>query len=135
MTETTATRSGGGDPALPFLRPRGILSLWFGVLGGPLAALICLEVAYAAVPWACRARVVLPLHLAPLLTALLALAAGFVARRDWRATEPEWPDDAEGVLARSRFLAVLGMGLSVFSLLLITAHWLAIFIFDPCNRA
>ena len=135
MSETATVRSGGQDPALTFLRPRGILSLWFGVLGGPLAALVCLEAAYASVPWACRAHAVLPLHLVPLATALLALAAGVVARRDWKATEPEWPDDAEGVLARSRFLAVLGIGLSVFSVLAIIAQWLAIFILDPCNRA
>jgi hypothetical protein len=120
------------DPALPFLRGRGILSLWFGVLAGPVAALVCLEVAYMAVPWACRTHAVLPLHLVPLLTGLLALAAGLVARRDWRATERGWPDDSEGVLSRSRFMAALGVGLSAFSLLVIIGQWMAILFLDPC---
>jgi hypothetical protein len=133
MSTTAApTPARNDDLARAFLRPRGIISLWFGVLAGPTAALVCLEVAYMSVPWACRTGHVLPLHLVPLVTALVAIVAGLVARRDWTVVEPTWPDDAEGVLSRTRFMAACGVMLSAFSVLVIVGQWLAIFILDPC---
>jgi hypothetical protein len=122
------------DPAIGFTRPRGVFSLAFGLLAGPLMVLICEEVAYMSVPWACRTRATLPLHIVPAVTALITIIAGLIAWRDWHAAEPDWPDDAEGVLSRTRFIAVMGVAASLFSLLVIVGQWLAIFVLDPCYR-
>jgi hypothetical protein len=44
-------------------------------------------------------------------------------------------DEEATVATRSRFLALLGISISIFSSLVIIAQWAAVFVFDPCMRA
>lgn len=74
----------------------------------------------------------LPLHLVTLATLALAVAGGLVAWRDWRRSGGEWPGEEGSVLARSRFMGVLGLLTSAFFALVIVAEWAAKLFLDPC---
>lgn len=125
MAETAET---GGR----FREPGGIAALWFAVLAGPLAWMLGLNAQYGLVRVACDERSLLLLHAVSLLTLLLALAGGLVARREWRRAGGEWPGEAGGTLPRSRFMAVLGLLASGFFALTIVAQWVTNLFLDPC---
>ena len=59
---------------------------------------------------------------------------GALSLRNWRKTGAGWDDEGAGVLARSRFMSVVGMFVSVISALVIVAQWIAVFVYDPCQR-
>ena len=122
--ETTREFKEGAGPGL----------LWAGVLTGPLAALVQLQTNYALVLWACGAGEKWALHVVALAALLLAACAGLLSLRNWRKTGAGWDDEGAGVLARSRFMSVVGMFVSVISALVVVAQWIAVFIYDPCQR-
>ena len=95
--------------------------LWSGILAGPIAFAIDLELRYALVPWACKSgfRWVLTALSLPLL--LLCAAGFFLSRPGW--TQP----------ARVRFMAIGGMLLSAASFLAIIAAAIPDFFFRPCD--
>jgi hypothetical protein len=110
-----------------------IRNLWIGVLLAPIVFLIDLELAYALVPTACSTRSRLPVHLVHLACLLLVLFGWAIAWRCWKATGATWPVEEGGPLARSRFMAGLGLLLSGFIALVIVAMWIPSFILDPCQ--
>jgi hypothetical protein len=121
------------DPRTDVPDAREIRALWAGLLFPPIAFLLDLETAYALVPTACSARNVLPVHLVHLGCFLLAVFGGLIAWRWWRLTGATWPGEEGGPLARSRFMAGLGMLLSGLFALLIIAMWIPSFVLDPCQ--
>lgn len=115
-----------------FRRPRGIASLWFAVLAGPLAWMLGLNTQYALVRVACAKQSMLPLHALSVATLLLALAGGLVAWREWSRAGRGWADEGAGPIPRSRFMAGLGLLASALFSLAIVAQWVASFFFNPC---
>ena len=111
----------------------GIGELWAGVLVRPTAMLIQLQTNYALVPWACGSGHTWPLHLVSFLTLLLTVVAGLLAYRMWRRLRT-MNEDTGGTLARSRFMAAVGVLISLLMVLVIVAQWLPIFIDHPCER-
>jgi hypothetical protein len=109
-------------------------ALWAGVLAGPLATLIQLQINYALVRWACDAQREWALHLVSLLALLAAVAGGLLSWRNWRRVGAGWEDEGAGVVPRSRFMAVVGMLISVFAALVVVALWIPIFVYGPCER-
>jgi hypothetical protein len=120
------------EEARAFTEPRGVLGLWYGLLGGPVAWLLGLQADYSLVRLACAKGTMLPLHLVSLATLLIALGAAAVAWRDWQRAGPEWPGEGGGVLDRSRFMAAIGLGAGALFSLVILAQWLAKLFLDPC---
>lgn len=116
-----------------FLDSRGSAILWIGLLAAPTAWFLNLLVGYLLVPWACESDQVVALHLSSLVALLIAGGGGLAAWRLWRRTGREWPSEAGGPLPRSRFLAMLGLLVSVLSSLIIIAQWIANFILVPCQ--
>jgi len=110
---------------------RGPSRLWIGLLP-PLGWFVYLLVNYMLVPQACAAGTVLPLYIATVVALLTAAGAGVVAWRIWQQVEPEWPDEAGGVIPRSRFLAVLGLLSSGLFFLVILAQGIPTLILHPC---
>lgn len=108
-------------------------ALWTGVLLPPIAFLINLEVAYALVPAACSSRNTLALHLVHLVCLGLVLLGGLTAWRCWKAMGATWPSEEGGRLARSRFMAAIGVLLSGFVALVVVADWIPSFMLDPCQ--
>src|SRR5689334_13208309 len=88
------------------------LPLWTGILAGPIAWALDLELSYALVHWICATQQVQVLHLFS-ATALMITAAGFAI--SWRAlqqaTHAATTDRGERVRAAS--MALLGLASSV----------------------
>jgi hypothetical protein len=116
---------------IPDARP--ILALWTGLLLPPVAFLLNLEVAYALVPTACSSGNRLLVHLVHLVCFGLAGFGGLTAWRCWKSSGEAWPGGAGGPLARSRFMAGLGLLVSSLFGLVILAQWIPSFILDPCQ--
>ena len=112
---------------------REIAALWTGLILPPAAFLLNLEVAYALVPVACSSGATLPVHLVHLGCLILALVGGVFAWRCWRATGSTWPGEEGGRLARSRFMAGLGLLVSALFALVIVAQWIPSFLLSPCQ--
>jgi hypothetical protein len=105
-------------------RPR---LLWFAILVGPLAWFIYLETAYALVASACAGNVVVP---ALAGVAAVAAIAGVVVGRHALTVVPADANDA--MAERARFLAVLGVWMSVLFVLVIVATALPSLVLPPC---
>lgn len=119
--------------AAGFAGEPGPISLWTGVLAAPAAFLLNLGVSYLLVTLGCETATPW-LHLSSLVAFLLAAGGGSLAWRDWRRSGREWPGDGGSVLARSRFLAVLGLMTSALFTLLVLAQWLAVPFLGPCRQ-
>lgn len=124
-----------GHRAATFARWPGLLSVSLGVLLGPVIALTNQELIYAADMWTCGHGYRATMHLIPLLCLAVTIGAAITAYRDWRAVGGGIEEEAATVASRTRFLAIIGIGLSVFSSLVVIAQWAAIVVFAPCMRA
>ena len=118
-----------------FKEGAGALALWAGVLAGPLATLTQLLVNYALVLWACGAGGrEWPLHAVSLLALLVCVCAGLLSLRNWRRAGAGWAEDDAGAIPRSRFMAAVGMLVSLHTALVCVAQWAAVFAYGPCER-
>jgi hypothetical protein len=97
------------------IRSDSILPLWLGLLTGPVAFLVDLEVSYGAVPWLRASGHKLPLYVSTFVALLLTASAGMAAHRGWRKLRGKTDEDeAED---NARFLALGGVATSaLFSL-------------------
>jgi hypothetical protein len=109
----------------------GVGELWAGVLVGPTAMLLQLEINYALVHWVCGSGQKWPLHLVSLLALLVTLVAGMLSFRVLQRVSAE--EDAGGPVARSRFMAMVGVLISLLMIGVIVALWLPVFIHNPCE--
>ena len=128
-------RGATDESAVGFTRWPGLLSLTLGTLLGPIAALLNQQLMYSVNMWACGHRMPIVVHIVPVVCLSLAVGAGLMALRDWRAVGRGVEDEEATVDTRTRFVALLGMSISFFSSLVILAMWAAAFVFDPCMRA
>ena len=110
-----------------------IRTLWFGLLGGALAWKLQLMVNYALVPYACWRELTILVHLASLATLLLALGAAAVSLRSWRSAGSSFELELGGPIGRSRFMALLGVVLSVYFALVILGQWVPNLLLSPCD--
>jgi hypothetical protein len=113
---------------------RRAAELWLGVLLPPLAVLSQLECNYALVLWACRTGREWPLHLVSLLALLVTLFALLLSHRNWRRLGASWEVEGAGAIPRSRYMAVVGLLISLLMSLVIVAQWIPVFIYGPCQR-
>lgn len=107
----------------------GTPRLWFTVLAGPLAWLAFLQLSYGLAAWPCAPR-----RAAILATAagalLVALGGAWVARRASVALAVATTDRGA---QRARFMAVLGLGLSLLFALVIVAGSIPAIVLRPCD--
>jgi hypothetical protein len=116
-----------------FVQRRGLLALWAGLLMPPLAWLLHLLIGYPLVPWACASGRQFMLHVVTAAAFLLAVGGGLTAWRSWQRSGRGWPNDAGGVLSRSRFMAVSGLLSSAVFGLVILAQGMPSFILHACE--
>jgi hypothetical protein len=117
-----------------------LIWLWLCVLASPLAWALQLGVFYSFVGWACRHGATTPFHLATVVTFLLALAAGIASWKRVRQPDPipartiltDRADVAEREMPGRSFLAVCGLILSGFFMLVIVIQWLPVLVLNPC---
>jgi hypothetical protein len=113
--------------------PGTLLGLWVGLFAGPVAFLLHLQVGYMLVPWACANGHRFVLYLTMLAALLIAAAGGLSAWRGWQRFGKQWPDGSGGAVPRSRFMAIMGIVLSVFFFITIIAQGIPNFILTPCQ--
>jgi hypothetical protein len=109
--------------------------LWFGLLGAPLAWALHLVVSYPVVPLACATGSAVILHAITIITALVAACAGVIAWQDFRSIDVRGdraPGDA--IQVNRKFLAGLGVSLSLFFLLVILVEGWPVTLQDSCSR-
>lgn len=121
------------DTAIRIPDGTGIPAQWAGNLLAPVAFLLQLEVAYFAVPRACNAGVVFPVHLAHLGALLIALAGTVIAWRQWQRWGRDLHSDGATPETRSHFMAELALLVSGGFTLVILALWLPAFWLHPCQ--
>jgi hypothetical protein len=111
-------------------------ALWAGALAGPLAFFLHLQLDYVYVPWTCEQGGRWLLHLVALLAVALTAAGTWLSWRTLDRAGREWPEHqyAGGSVARSRFVAGLGVAMGALFLLVMLAQWIPIWILDPCHR-
>jgi hypothetical protein len=112
----------------------GITGLAYGFVAGPLSALYAQLIAYAGVQWACGHRNPITPHIVPVVFLLLGLIAIWVSWRDWSSVGRIARAEGETIGDRTRFLALCGLILSTFSVVLILAMWVPMIVFNPCQR-
>ena len=110
------------EPRTSIPRPRpSSLSLWSGILAGPIAFAINLELRYALVHWACEhgSAAVLLWIAVPLV--LVCVAGAFLARTGLAGSQ------------RMRFMAYGGLMLSAISAMSILASMIPDLFLSPCD--
>jgi hypothetical protein len=113
--------------------PGGRMSLWAGVIGAPLVWGLDLQVRYALVPWACRGGHLTTVNLLSFAFLALTVLAVTLCWREWRRVGVDVPDGSEGgAVARTQFLAGLGILVSGFFSLVILCQALPGFFLNPC---
>jgi hypothetical protein len=106
--------------------------LWLAILVGPLAWLAYMQTASALMPWACKRPT------GGMIAALAALAlalssAGLVtAWQAWRRIDPA-RNTAGTATARTRVIALTGIGTSALVVLVVVAGMLPLLLLAPCE--
>jgi hypothetical protein len=118
------------DATVRFSSPGGIVALVGGVILPPLAWFAALNANWMLVAPACARGSSWPFYAVTLATFLLALAAGTVSWRTFRAASPA----GESVTAlRTRFLGGLGLLSSALFSVAIVAQAIASLVVGPCQ--
>jgi hypothetical protein len=117
-----------------FKSTAGLLALWAGLLCGPLAWLLQLQVAYTLIPWACAHDVkAISLHIVTVAALLLAAAGGLISWRSLQKAGKKWSEGESEAITRSRFMALLGLFTSAMFFLTILVQGIPSFILHPCQ--
>jgi hypothetical protein len=117
-----------------FDRWPGLAGLAYGFVGAPMSALYMQLTAYAGVQWACGHRNPITIHVVPVIFLLLGLVAMWISWRDWSTVGRIVRAEGATVSERTRFLALGGLILSGYGVLLILAMWIPMIVFNPCQR-
>ena len=106
---------------------------WTVNLVPPLLVLLDLQAGYQLVDVSCATGDRMTTHLVHGGLLLAALAFGAVAWASWRRAGAVWPEDGGDPDTRSRFMAALGVIVSIGSALVIATQWLPVFLLSPCQ--
>jgi hypothetical protein len=109
------------------------LPLWTGILAGPVAWALDLEISYAIVKWTCAARTEAPF--AVITLACLAMTGGgaAVSGMALRHTRGDGPEDGGHPRQRARFMALVGLASSALFALTIAAAAIPWWVLDACH--
>ena len=118
-----------------FSKTSGLFALWAGLLAGPVVWLLQFQTNYTLVPILCRSGAHnVALHAVFVVALLLVASAGFLAWRNFRAAgDTDEGADESGVVARTRFMSLLGLCVTGIFFLVILAQWIASWVFGPCQ--
>lgn len=111
----------------------GLSRLWYGLLIGAAAWKLQLVVNYAVVPYACWHRAEILGHLASFAAAALAASGAWVAWGSWKRYGGGMETEHGGAPVRGRWMAITGLVLSAYFVLLILGQWLPNLLLSPCD--
>jgi len=110
---------------------RGVLLLWIGVLGGPVVWALDLQVSYWLVYRACHTSNMTPLYTETIVALGLCAVPFVIAWRMFKRFPHAHPNGGHAD-DRTRFLAIVGMGLSVLSFVALVAAAIPRLVLAPC---
>ena len=109
------------------------VSLWTGVLGGPIIWLSSFEARFALSPWACTFQSKSALHAVATGALLLCAGCAWLSFRQWRALGAQESSPEAGVVPRSNFLAILGVVLSCGCAMIVIAQAIPEILLQACE--
>lgn len=123
----------GVPPAPSPSSPANLFALWWGILIGPLAWATDLGISYPITQSLCAFNHAWGFHAITVCTLALAVSGALVARREL-ALVPRVPGEKlPRPIERSRFMAQLGIALSVLFMIVILAESVAKLGISPCQ--
>jgi hypothetical protein len=121
------------DARARYDRPGAVLLLWFGFLGGAIAWLLHLFIGYLLVGYACHFGLTFLIHIVSVVLLGVSLLSGWVSYRSWQDLGRSTEDEGEGVIGRSRWMALSGMVAGGWFAVVIVAQWIPVFMLPPCR--
>jgi hypothetical protein len=123
----------GGHEARSHWEHVGLMMLIGGLLIGPFAWLLDLQISYASVKWAC-ANNKRALLLALPIGSLALLAAGtWMSWSSWTKLRGDASNEGARMEDRSYFLAISGLALNALFALLILTSFVPRYFLSPCE--
>ena len=107
--------------------------LWTGIVTGPIAWFVNLEVSFALAPAACSDRGKLLLHAAATMALLLTLAAGCLSFSQWHVPQTNDAGEPTPYYSRRRAMALAGMSLSALFFLVTLAQAIPNVVLGGCE--
>lgn len=98
------------------------LLLWLAVLVAPAVWLVSFAANFVLAQWVCSGSSKVTIYAVSLLAFVIVAGLGLIAWNRWQSFGRDWPGEAGGAAARSRFLAISGVGLSALSCVVIVAQ-------------
>jgi hypothetical protein len=117
-----------------FDEKRGQLALWLGFLLPPTAWALQLQIVYLLSEYGCGTGNFLPNHIASAIALVLSAFGGLFSWHNWMKAGGEWKSEEAGTIARSRFLAILGVLTGALFTIVIFAQWLPTIVGVPCEN-
>lgn len=117
-----------------FSEKRGQFWLWLGFLLPPLAWAAQLQIVYLLSEAGCGSGNFLPNHIVSGAALIFSVCGGLVSWHNWVKAGGEWKSEAAEPLARSRFMAILGVLTGALFTLVIFAQWLPTILGVPCDK-
>ena len=114
-------------------REKGNILLWAGMLAGPIAWALQLEVSYMLVGTACSQDRKLMMHLVSLAALGLAGLGAALSLAAWRRLHAGPMDEGDDRETRRRFMALAGLVLSLSFALVIIALEIPNWMLRPCD--
>lgn len=117
--------------------------LWLCILAGPLSWSMQLAVAYPLLDWSCRAEHLLPVHLATAIAFVFSAVSAYLSwhnlklhrtleRINENPNSQKRGSESESEMPPRQFMALAGLMLSLFFLLVIVIQWLPVLLLDAC---
>jgi hypothetical protein len=111
------------------------LVLWSGLLIGPSAWALHMQLSYSLVLWVCKHGHGGILHMVSAFFLAMALGGVLLSTQCWQVANQQAGDaHIETAMARSRFMAALGIMANVLFALVIVAQGIASFMISPCQQ-
>jgi len=117
--------------------------LWLCILAGPLSWSLQLAVAYPFLDWSCGAGHLLLVHLATLIAVIFTGTSAYLSwhnlhlhrtieRINENPNSQKRGSETESEMPPRQFMALAGLMLSLFFLLVIIVQWTPVLVLDPC---
>ncbi|MFL5606258.1 MAG: hypothetical protein ACJ8AD_07425 [Gemmatimonadaceae bacterium] len=114
------------------IEPAPVLQ-WVGFFLAPATFFVHLQIGYVLVPWSCTRHQVIWIHVVDLLAVVLAAVGVWAAWRTHAGAESAARNDDAGAVPRTRFLGVVGIGMSGLFVLLLIAQAIEAISLSPCQ--
>jgi uncharacterized membrane protein YadS len=108
------------------------VTLWLTFYVAPLVYGAQFVAMYALVPWACASQHHAALHGINAAALAVCLAATIRAFLVMKSQTDGSDDSSAGLIARRRFVALLGAWISTLVCIALAAQWLTVWIIPPC---